>query len=48
MLFEIYNKSGQRVFWTEHESCIPKKDQLKQMAKSNGYTYKLDGKRWKP
>jgi len=48
MIFEIFNRNGHRVFWTEYETCIPSKEQLKHMQKVSGYIFKLDGKRYKP
>ena len=47
MLFEVFNEKGSRVFYTEHEGCLPAAAQIKQMQKT-GYTFKVDGKRWRP
>lgn len=44
MLFEVFNAQGIRVMWTEHEECIPTKEELKERAKYAGFKYKLDGK----
>ena len=44
--FEIL-RSGQVVFWTETQSCVPDTETLQGM-KAAGYTFKLDGKRWLP
>ncbi len=46
MVFEIF-RGKQRVYVTEHESCIPPTDKLRQI-KAAGHTLKLDGKRYLP
>lgn len=45
-LFAVY-RSGVCMMSTEHESCVPDGNTLKQMQKW-GYTFKRDGKAWKP
>lgn len=45
MLFEVY-KDNKRVMCTEHESCIPSADKIKDM-KAAGYKVLLDGKAYK-
>lgn len=45
MLFEVY-RDNQRLMCTEHESCIPSIDLIKQM-KAAGYKVLLDGKVYK-
>ena len=42
MLFEVLNHDNKVVFWTEHFSCIPKKDELSEIGKQ--YHFRLDGK----
>ena len=46
MLFEVY-KDNKRIMYTEHESCIPSNDKIKDM-KAAGYKILLDGKVYKP
>jgi 1,2-phenylacetyl-CoA epoxidase PaaB subunit len=43
MLFEVFSRDNQRVFFTEHWSCIPTEDELEAIAKAQ-YKFKLDGK----
>lgn len=42
MLFEVINRNNEVVFWTEHYTCIPKKDELSEIGKQ--YRFRLDGK----
>ena len=42
VLFEVINHNNEVVFWTEHFSCIPKKDELSDINKQ--YRFRLDGK----
>ena len=42
VLFEVINRNNEVVFWTEHFSCIPKKDELSDIGKQ--YRFRLDGK----
>jgi len=42
MLFEVINHDNNVVFWTEHFSCIPKKDELSEISRQ--YRFRLDGK----
>ena len=42
MLFEVINHDNNVVFWTEHFSCIPKKDELSDISRQ--YRFRLDGK----
>ena len=42
VLFEVINRNNEVVFWTEHFSCIPKKDELSDISKQ--YRFRLDGK----
>lgn len=43
MKFEVVNKDGQVVMWTDSIDCIPTSDELDVIA-SSGYRYKIDGK----
>lgn len=43
MKFEVVNKDGQVVMWTEDAECVPTPDELDSMT-SAGYRYKVDGK----
>lgn len=43
MKFEVVNKDGQVVMWTEDVECVPTPDELDSMT-SAGYRYKVDGK----
>ena len=43
MLFEAFDREGNRVMYTSHESCIPTKAQFQDRMK-NGDSFKLDGK----
>lgn len=44
-LFEV-KKDGKTFYYTEHEECIPEKDDLKYMKKA-GYKVYYKGKVWK-
>jgi hypothetical protein len=46
MKFEIIGADGKVHMYTEYRKCIPSDEQLLRMA-LKGYTFKLDGKRWK-
>lgn len=41
MRFEVFDREGNILFWTEHFSCLPKPDEIKLMK---DYKFKLDGK----
>ena len=43
MLFEVFNKNGNRVMYTESANCIPTKEQIISMLKSE-YKFYMDGK----
>lgn len=42
MLFEVIDKDNNVVFWTEHYSCIPDKEQLQQINRN--YRFRVEGK----
>lgn len=39
MMFQVI-KNGNVMFWTEHESCVPTDEQIKEMKKA-GYKIKI-------
>lgn len=39
MMFQVL-KDGKVMFWTQHESCVPSDDQIKEMKKA-GYKIKI-------
>lgn len=43
MKFEVVNRDGQVVMWTDSVDCIPAPNELDVMT-SAGYRYKIDGK----
>ena len=47
MKFEVIGADGKVKMFTEHKRCIYSPTILKQMAAA-GYTFRLDGKLWKP
>lgn len=47
MLFEEFNRKGERVAWTTHAEYLPSKERVVAMLK-DGYSFKLDGNPWIP
>lgn len=43
MLFEVYNKNGKRVMYTEFKNCVPDRERIIEMMKSE-YKFYLNGK----
>lgn len=43
MLFEIFNREGDRVEWTQSPKCLPSKTVFQTRLK-DGYHFKLNGK----
>ena len=43
MIFEVLNQQNQRIFYTEHWSCVPSEEELSAIS-SAMYKFKLDGK----
>ena len=41
LIFQVL-KDGKVMFWTEHESCVPTDEQIKEMKKA-GYKIKIKG-----
>lgn len=41
MMFQVL-KEGKVLFWTQHESCVPSEEEIKEMKKS-GYKVKMKG-----
>lgn len=42
MLFEVIDHDNNVLFWTEHFSCVPKKDEISEIGKQ--YRFRIDGK----
>ena len=42
MKFEVIDRDNNVIFWTEHYTCIPKKDELSEIGKQ--YRFRLNGK----
>ena len=47
MKFEVIDRDGKVKMSTEHRECIYPLDILQQMV-SAGYSFRFNGKRWKP
>jgi hypothetical protein len=45
--FEVYDAAGRRMFHTEYESCLPKKEEILAM-KAVGYKCYMDGRVYPP